>query len=485
MNWTMTELFKLTARAMVELLGRAEISPLEAIDAALARIEDTDGVLNALPTLCAERAREAARRMVPGDAASGAASGASSWLAGLPIAVKDLSDVAGVRTTYGSPIFADNVPACSDVMVETLERRGAVVLAKSNTPEFGAGANTFNEVFGATLNPWNTAKTCGGSSGGSAAALASGQVWLATGSDLGGSLRTPASFCSVVGLRPGPGRVARGPAADPFDTLSVEGPMGRTVGDVALMLDAMTGPNVKDPLALPAPAEPFVKAVDTPVPPRRVGFSRDLGFVPVVAEVADICEAAAGRFADIGAEVEVACTDFSGAMETFQVLRAAKFAATRGSLLRNHRESLKPEVVWNIEKGLALTPGEIFQATSARARLVQRAAAFFGEYDLLLCPAALVAPFDVGQRYIEEIGGYRFDNYIDWIAITYAITLTSCPAIVIPCGFTADGLPVGLQMVGKPRGEAALLSAAALAEEIFALVDAVPIDPRASSHTRN
>jgi amidase len=369
--------------------------------------------------------------------------------------------------------------------VETLERHGAVVLAKSNTPEFGAGANTFNEVFGATLNPWNTAKTCGGSSGGSAVALASGQVWLATGSDLGGSLRTPASFCSVVGFRPGPGRVARGPVADPFDTLSVEGPMGRKVGDVALMLDAMTGPSVEDPLALPAPAEPFVKAVDAPVLPARVGFSRDLGFLPVEAEVADICEAAAGRFAELGAAVEEARPDFSDAMDIFQVLRAAKFAFAREPLLRNHRESLKPEMVWNIEKGLALTPGEIFRAVSARARLVQRVAAFFGPYDLLLSPAASVPPFDVGHRYVEEIGGHRFDNYIDWIAITYTITLTSCPALVIPCGFTAQGLPVGLQMVGRPRGEAALLSAAALAEDVYALGAEVPIDPRSPSQARS
>ena len=477
----MDELFKLTARAMVDLLGRAEISPLEAIDAALARIEATDGALNALPTLCAERAREAARRMAPNDAASMA----PGWLAGLPIAVKDLNDVSGVRTTYGSPIFADNLPERSDVMVETLERRGAVVLAKSNTPEFGAGANTFNEVFGATLNPWNTAKTCGGSSGGSAVALASGQVWLATGSDLGGSLRTPASFCSVVGLRPGPGRVARGPVSDPFDTLSVDGPMGRTVGDVALMLDAMAGTSVEDPLALPAPAEPFVKAVDAPVPPARVAFSRDLGFVPVEAEVADICEAAAGRFVELGAAVEEACPDFSDAMDIFQVLRAAKFALAREPLLRNHRDSLKPEMVWNIEKGLALAPGEIFRAMSARAGLVRRVAAFFGPHDLLLCPAAPVPPFDVGHRYVEQIGDHRFENYIDWIAITYAITLTSCPALVIPCGFTTDGLPVGLQMVGRPRGEAALLSAAALAEDALALGDAVPIDPRPPSQARS
>ena len=238
----------------MRLLRQGEVSPLDLIDAALARIAATDGVLNALPTLCADRARDRARRLT---ASASAVAPGPGWLGGLPLAVKDLNDVAGVRTTQGSPIYADNVPARSDIMVERLEANGGVVLAKSNTPEFGAGANTFNAVFGETLNPWNPRLTVGGSSGGSAAALAAGQVWLATGSDLGGSLRTPASFCSVVGLRPSPGRVAHGPSTRPFGTLSVEGPMGRTVGDVALMLDAMVTRHPEDPLSLELPREPF------------------------------------------------------------------------------------------------------------------------------------------------------------------------------------------------------------------------------------
>jgi len=460
-------LYKLTARAVVKALRAGEIAPVELIEASLARIAATDRMVNALPTLCAERARRFA-----------AGVGRDRLLAGLPIAVKDLVDVAGVRTTYGSPLFADHLPARSDILVETLERNGAVVIAKSNTPEFGAGANTFNEVFGATLNPWNRALTCGGSSGGAAVALAVGQVWLATGSDLGGSLRTPASFCGVVGLRPSPGRVAHGPKMDAFDTLSVEGPMARNVGDLALMLDAMTGAAAGDPLALPPPERAFSAAVAAPAPPKRVGFSPDLGVWPVAAEVREVCARAAQRFAGLGAAVEEAAPDLRDARDIFQTLRALKFVVGHGDKLRLHRDKLKPEVVWNIEKGLALTAEEVARATRGRAALADRVAAFFRDYDLLLCPAAIVPPFPVEQRFVGEVEGHRFDNYVDWLGITYAVTLTGCPALSLPCGFTQDGRPIGLQMVGRPRGEAALLEAAALFEAEARLADLLPIDPR-------
>ncbi|MEE8532653.1 MAG: amidase family protein [Alphaproteobacteria bacterium] len=468
----MDDLIGFTAREAVTALKQGDVSPLELVNAAAARIEVVDGAVNALPTLCLERAREHAHRLMARERA------ARGPLAGLPLAVKDLVDVAGVRTTYGSPIYADHVPERSDVMVETLEARGGIVLAKSNTPEFGAGANTFNEVFGKTLNPWDVRLTCGGSSGGSAVALATGEVWLATGSDLGGSLRTPASFCAVVGFRPGPGRVATGPGPLPFDDLAVEGPMARTVGDVALMFDAMTGAHGEDPRSIPAPEQPFMDAVDAPAAPGRVAFSRDLGITPVDAEVATICEQAAQRFADFGAAVEAACPDFSGAVETFQTLRAARFVAGRAPLLGEHRDKLKPDVIWNIEKGLALSADDIGAAARARGALFHRVARFFRNYDLLLCPAAIVPPFDVNERYVSALGGVEFDNYVDWLAITFAITLTSCPSLCVPCGFTANGLPVGLQIVGPPRGEAGVLAAGALFEEAAGLSHELPIDPR-------
>jgi amidase len=474
------DLTRMTAQAVVQLLRRGRVSPLELIDAALARIEATDGVLNALPTLCPDRARDRARRLM--ESASAVAPG-PGWLAGLPLAVKDLNDVAGVRTTYGSPIYAGHVPARSDILVERLEANGGIVLAKSNTPEFGAGANTFNEVFGETRNPWNAALTCGGSSGGSAASLAAGQVWLATGSDLGGSLRTPASFCSVVGLRPSPGRVAHGPETRPFDTLSVDGPMGRTVGDVALMLDAMVTRHPEDPLSLDLPGEPFQIAASERRLPQRVAFSPDLGLTPVDAEVRALCAAAARRFAEAGVIVEETCPDFGGAIEAFGVLRALGFVAGHREHYENHRDRLKPDIIWNLERGLALSTDDIARAELARGALYHRIVAFLRGYDLLLCPAACVPPFDVRTRWLKELNGVAFDNYVEWLRLTYAITLTGCPALSLPCGFTADRRPVGLQMVGPPRGEAALLGAAAALEEMLDLARLVPLDPRLPEST--
>lgn len=471
------DLTNLTAREAVRLLRQREVSPLELIDSALARIAATDGAINALPTLCAERARAQARRLM--DAAP--AEAGPGWLAGLPIAVKDLTEVAGVRTTFGSPLFADHIPTRSDILVETLEANGAITLAKSNTPEFGAGGNTFNEVFGETRNPWNTALSPGGSSGGAAAALAAGQVWLATGSDLGGSLRTPAAFCSVVGLRPSPGRIASGPRECPFGTLSVEGPMARNVGDVALMLDAMSGWHVDDPLALDRPSQPFLAAAEAPRLPRRIAFSVDLGGVtPVDRRVAAVCRAAVERLAGAGVDVEETSPDFAGAPRTFQVLRAIGFVASFGALYERQKDKLKPDIIWNIERGLALAPAEIGAAERDRGALFHRLVQFFNDYDLLLCPTTAVPPFDVQTRWVREIEGVVLDNYMAWLYITAVLTLTACPVLSLPCGFTDQGLPVGLQLVAPPRGEAALLSAAAAIEEILGVARAVPIDPRTS-----
>ncbi len=321
----------------------------------------------------------------------------------------------------------------------------------------------------------------GGSSGGSAAALATGMVWLATGSDLGGSLRTPASFCSVVGLRPSPGRIARGPGPTPFDSMWVEGPMGRTVADVALMLDAQVGHEPRDPLSMPAPAEAFSAAVKTPHAPARVGYSPDLGIVPIDPEVKAVCAAAAQRFADLGAVVDDGCPDFSGAVDTFQTLRALLFSAMKAPLLEAHRERIWAPIVWNIEKGLNLSAKEIARAQRERGSLYHRVAAFFRDHDILACPAAAVPPFPVEQEYVEEVAGQKLTTYVDWIAVTSCITLTGCPAISVPCGFTASGLPVGLQLVGRPRGEAALLGAARLLEEALDIAGHLPIDPRSPS----
>ena len=470
------ELIRMTARQVVALLDRREVSPLELIDAALARIDAVDGAVNALPVRCPERARDRARRlMAQTPPAPGTRRG---WLAGLPLAIKDSMDVAGVRSTHGSPIFANHVPGRSDLQVEALERNGGVVLARSNAPEFAAGANTFNEVFGRTLNPWNTAMSCGGSSGGSAVALATGEVWLANGSDLGGSLRIPASFCSVVGLRPGAGVVPHGPDPTAFDGLAVAGPMARNVADAALMLDAMAVFDPRDPLSQEPPREGYLDAALAPEAPRRIGFSADLGFLPVEPEVRDVAGAAAQRFSERGVAVEEAAPDFAGAGEIFQTLRALRFVAAYAPLLAEHRARLKPEIVWNIERGLKLDGAAVGRALRERSALYGRVADFFARYDLLATPAVILPPFPVEQRYVEVVAGRRFDNYVDWLGMSYAVTLTGCPALSLPCGFTRAGLPVGLQLVGRPRGERALLAAAALLEAQLGLAALLPIAPR-------
>ena len=470
-----TAVIGLTACEVVKGLESGELQSTELVEAAYSRIEQVDPAVNAIPTLCPERAmaqaEEADRRRSIGEHLP---------LAGLPIAVKDLDDVAGVRCTHGSPIFADNIPETSDVMVERLEAKGAITLGKSNTPEFGAGANTFNEVFGITRNPWDTSKTCGGSSGGSAVAVATGMSWLATGSDLGGSLRTPAGFCGVVGLRPSPGRIARSPSATAFSGLSVRGPMARTVEDTALMFDAMVGFDPRDPISIPTDGSTFLNACRAGAPPQRIAFTPDLGgIVPVVPEVADLCRKAAQRFSDMGAVVEEASPNFSHATECFQTLRALNFAIGMRDLLENHRDRLKPAVVWNIEKGLALTAEDIARAEEQRTELYSEVSEFFETYDLLCCPTAIVPPFPAETKWVEEVCDHRFDNYIDWIAITYAITLTAHPAISVPAALDSAGLPVGLQLIGPPRGEGKLLAYARHFESDVGFTSRLPIDPKA------
>ena len=467
----MHELVRLTATEAVAGLTRREISAVDLVDAAIERIEATDGAVNALPIRCFERARRRAVSLADARSESG------NLLRGLPIAVKDYNDVAGVRTTYGSPIYADNVAECSDATVARLEANGANPVAKSNVPEW-AGGNTFNPVFGATRNPWDTRMSAGGSSGGSAAALATGMVWLATGNDLGGSLRTPASFNGVVGLRPGPGLVPRGARLQAFDSLWVEGPMGRCVSDVALMLDAGTGHDPADPLSFGERPSRFREQLVKDTNPARVAFSEDLGVAPMARDVAQICADAATRCKDLGSDVTGDIPDFTGALEGFQTLRAILLGTMMGPLVAEHRAKIAPEIVGNVERGFATTPEQVFEAERIRWQLYHRMVDFFETHDFLLCPAASIPPFPVEQRYVEEIDGEPCESYIDWFSITFALTMTSCPVVSLPCAFTSEGLPVGLQIVGRPRGEAALLSFARQLEEVLGIAQLLPIDPR-------
>jgi amidase len=472
------ELVRLTAREAVRRLKSREISPLDLIEAAEARIAASEPALNALPTLCLERARDHARRLMRGEGRE--AEGEAGWLAGLPVAIKDVNDVAGVRTTYGSPLFKDHVPATSHPVVERIERKGGVVIAKSNTPEFASGGSTFNEVFGRTTNPWNTALTCGGSTGGGAAALAAGEVWLAHGSDHAGSLRRPASFCSVVGLRPSPGRVTRGTSNNLYAPLSVQGPMGRTVGDVALFLDTMAGFCPRDPQTFDAPARPFVAAVDEPVAPRRVAWTESFGGAfPVERETRDICKAALRHFEAMGAVVEEAHPDPGQIAEAFMVLRAQSYVVDREQLIREHRDQVKPDIVWNTEEGLRATPSRIGWAERERAAFYRRVAAFFETYDVLVLPCASSPPFDVTLRMPRTIDGKPLENYLGGSLVTAIPTLMGTPSLALPCGFDRFGRPIGLQIVGRPRGEAMLLSAGALLETATGLAGLVPIVPRA------
>ena len=465
-------LVQATACAVIDKLKSGEVTPLDLLDVLEQRIAEVDSKVNALPTLCFDRARSHARELMKRPI------GDRGLLAGMPIPIKDLTNVADVLTTQGSPIYRDNIPNRSDLVVEHLENNGGVIYAKSNTPEFGAGANTFNEVFGATLNPWDTSRSAAGSSGGAAVALATGMAWLAHGTDMGGSLRNPASFCGIVGMRPSIGRVAHTPKFKIDRNLGVAGPMARNVEDLALLLDAMSGEHLADPLSLPSPPASFLSAARSGKGPKRIAYSPDLGITPVDPEVAAVTRQAAQRFAEAGAIVEEAHPDLREAHECFHVLRAFDFAISKAALLRSKRDLLKPEVIWNIEEGLKLTVEQLERAEAQRVAMTARTLEFFRTYDLLLTPATIVAPFPVGNRYVAECAGKKFDNYVEWLGIAYAITLACCPALSLPCGFTASGLPVGLQMVAAPRGEAQLLAGAKVLENILGVSGLTPIDPK-------
>ena len=470
----MDELCRLTATEAVLLLRRREVSPLELIDAAAARIAETDPTLNAIPILCLDRAREQARRLM----ADPPRNAPTHFLHGLPIVVKDNVEVAGVRATFGSPIFADHVSAASDPVVEKLEASGAIVIGKSNIPEFAAGNSTFNEVFGATRNPWNTALTPGGSSGGSAAALAAGQAWLATGNDFGGSIRTPASFCSLVGLRPTAGVVPR-IQKQPYSPLNVEGPLARTVADCALMLECESGRHPLDPLSIPRVPGEFMRAAASPRRPRRVELSPDLGVAPVVsAEVTDLVARLGRTLEGAGCVVEPACPDLRDAEAIFRTLRGVAYVGNMRSLLQSARGQLKPEVIENAEFGARLSLDDIVSAELAHGELVRRVARFFQQYDVLVCPSILCPPIPVEERYLRELDGVPLGDYLGWLVMTCVISATGCPVLALPCGFTRDGLPVGVQVIGPARSDADLLSIGAFMEALLAIAPTTPIEPR-------
>ena len=457
----MTDLCWMTARALRDALAGRQVSAVEVLTAHLRQIERVNPQLNAIVTLAADSAMRTARALDRNPGPVGP-------LHGLPVAIKDLVETAGIRTTYGSRIYADHVPRADALIVKRLRAAGAVVVGKTNTPEFGAGSQTFNDVFGPTRNPWSPELTTGGSSGGAAAALAAGMVPLADGSDLGGSLRNPAAFCGVVGVRPAPGRVPDlgGGLWDPH---SVLGPMARTVDDAALMLSVIAGPDVRAPLSLQQAPSPFARITPSNLKHVRIAWSGTLGGLPVHRDIAVTLDLARQKLIGLGCSVDDAEPDFSGADAVFETLRALAMLAAYGEDASAHPELVKPEIHDELRWAGALCADDLVNALQLRDQLYARVVSFMTRYDVIAAPVTQVPPFDVETRWPASIGGVAMDRYYTWMRSCSRISATTLPALSLPAGLSPDGLPVGLQLIGQPRGELKLLRHAAALEEVLSV----------------
>jgi amidase len=463
---------------LARLLHSGDLSARELLGAFLNRIHRINPQLNAIVTLAEERATAEA---AAADELA-ARGGSLGVLHGLPIAVKDLADTAGIRTTYGSPLFAGHVPDTDAPHVALLKAAGALIIGKTNTPEFGAGSQTFNTVFGVTRNPWDTRMTPGGSSGGAAAAVAAGLLPFADGSDLAASVRNPAAMCSLVGLRTTPGTIPSG--GDYFNPLPVVGPIARSAADAALLLAGLRGHDPALPLARPGGYASAAGAGAYPtadgVAGLRVAWSADLGGLPVEPEVARVLARAREVLSAAGAVIVDAEPDLADADEVFLVLRAAMMAGGFSDLLETARDQLKDTLIWNIEQGLALSGPQVAAAQRQHSEIFGRMKAFLGGYDVLAAPTVQVAPFPVEQEWVTSVNGIPQDTYIDWLRSCSRITVTGHPAVSVPAGFTADGLPVGLQLVGRYGTDDQLLSIAGAVAPVLLPEPARPasLDPR-------
>ena len=446
----------MTATELARRIRARELSARDTMAAHLQHIERLNPCVNAIVTLLPERAMDGARA-----ADEALARGTSVGpLHGLPIAHKDLVLTKGIRTTYGSRIYKDFVPDQDALIVERMRSAGAITIGKTNTPEFGAGSQTFNEVFGATLNPYDLTKTCGGSSGGAAVALACGMLPLADGTDIGGSLRNPANFCNVVGFRTAPGRVPVYPAQVAWSPLSVQGPMARTVQDVALFLSVLAGPDHRVPISIAEPGSTFARPLGRDFKGVRMAWNRTFGGLPVDPRVTAAIDAQRPTFEALGAIVEDGTPDFSDADEIFKTWRAWNFALRYGELLQTYRHLMKDTLIWNIEAGESITGPQLARIATQRTTLYHRVREFMETYEFMICPVSQVPPFDVRQPYITEINGVPMETYIDWMRSCYFVTVTGLPAISVPCGFTPEGLPVGVQIVGRHQDEFGVLQLA-------------------------
>ncbi|MFN8511908.1 MAG: amidase [Thermomicrobiales bacterium] len=446
----------MTATELARRIRARELSAREVMEAHLAQIERVNPRVNAIVTLLPEQALAGAQ--AADDAlARGDAVGA---LHGLPIAHKDLELTRGIRTTYGSPIYRDFVPQESALIVERVQAAGAITIGKTNTPEFGAGSQTYNEVFGETLNPYDTTKTCGGSSGGAAVALATGMIPIADGSDLGGSLRNPAAFCNVVGFRTAPGRVPNYPSALGWWPFSISGPMARTVEDVALLLSVMAGPDPRVPISIAEPGSKFAAPLARDFRGVRIAWSRDFGGLPIDSRIAAVLETQRPVFAALGCELDDDQPDFDGADEVFKGWRAWSSEAARGPLLAEHRHQIKETILREVAEGEQLTGPQLSRLEMRRTAIYHRVREFMATREFMVFPTTQVPPFPIEQRYITEINGVPMNSYIEWMRSCYYISITGLPTISVPCGFTPEGLPVGLQIVGRHQDEFGVLQLA-------------------------
>jgi amidase len=450
----MTELCFTPARTLARMIHARKVSATEVVKAFIAQIEKVNPKVNAIVTFVPEIALKNAKALDRKKS--------KPFLAGLPIAYKDNVQTKGIRTTSGSPIYRDHVPKDDALLVERLTAAGAITLGKTNLPEFAAGSQTFNTVFGATLNPYDPTRTCGGSTGGGAAAVACGMLPFADGGDLGASLRNPGNFCNVVGFRPSPGRVPVWPAPNGWQTLAVAGPLGRTVADTAFLFSAMAGPDPRSPVSIDQPGRVFASSLKGNFKKVNVAWSRNLGGLPVDPRVTAALESQKHVFRDLGCIVEDAEPDLSAATEAFETLRALAFVQNYGEFYRTRRADLKDDVVKNIEHGLALTPEKIARARDLRSQLYHRMRVFLEKYEFLLCPVNQLPPFPVADPWPREVAGVKMTNYLDWMKSCYWITMTSAPAISVPAGFTDDAkpLPVGIQIVGRHRDDLGVLQLA-------------------------
>ncbi len=446
----------MSAVEMAGLIRAKKLSAREALAAHLTQIERVNPKVNAIVTLVADLAKAAAanadERQARGERLGP--------LHGLPVAHKDLLDTRGIRTTFGSPLYKDNVPTEDDIVVERMRRAGAITIGKTNTPEFGSGSQTFNTVFGATHNPYDLTKTCGGSSGGAAVALACGLVPVASGSDTGGSLRNPAAFCNVVGFRPSPGRVPNPKAPFAWWMLSTSGCLGRSVADLAFALSTIAGPDSRAPLSINEPGERLARPLNRSFTGVRVAWYKDLGGVPFDPRVRAVVDRHRKTFESLGCIVDQAEPDFAPAEVAFSVLRAWNTANSYGERFRAHPEAFKDTLTGEIEEGLRLTGTDVARAETAHGQLWRRFQAFLDKYEYFVLPTTQVPPFDVNTPYPAGIAGVKFDNYIDWMKSCWYISATGNPAASVPAGFTPDGLPVGIQIVGRHQQDFSVLQLA-------------------------